>query len=205
MTLKHPANPVPVIAAFLALLGPLATAQSAAGSADLIVLNADIHTVDPARPRASAIAIREGRFMAVGHTADIQKLAGPDTRTIDAGGRSITPGFMDGHSHMGGNAPRVAGVDLSYIVAKSDWLKEITAAHQRLPTGEWMTGGYWDHTLSDGIYPDRAMLDAIAPDRPIFLRHIDGHYAWANSRALELAGVTASSPVPPGGEIVLEL
>lgn len=193
-----------VIAALIALMGAPAAAQTAQGAADLIVLNADIHTVDPALPRASAMAIREGRFIAVGDIADIQKLAGPHTRTIDAGGRSVTPGFMDGHSHMGGNAPRVAGVDLSYIVDKSDWLKEIAAAHQRLPAGEWMTGGYWDHTLSDGVYPDRAMLDAIVPDRPVFLRHIDGHYAWANTRALEMAGVTASSPVPPGGEIVLD-
>lgn len=185
------------------LLG-LTVARADDTPADLIVINADIHTADPAQPRASGLAIKEGRFLAVGQTATVLSLAGPQTRIIDARGRSVTPGFMDGHSHMGGNAPRVAGVDLSYIVDKADWLKEIAAAHQRLPADEWLTGGYWDHTLADGVYPDRAMLDAIVPDRPVFLTHIDGHYAWVNTRALELAGVSASSAVPPGGEIVLD-
>ncbi len=192
------------MATLLSAFLTLSSAQADDTAPDLIVVNADIHTADPAQPRASAMAIRDGRFMAVGKTPEILRLAGPKTRVISVDGRSVTPGFIDGHSHMGGNAPRVAGVDLSYIVDKSDWLKEIAAAHQRLPAGEWLTGGYWDHTLSDGIYPDRAMLDAITPDRPVFLTHIDGHYAWVNSKALALAGVTANSTVPPGGEIVLD-
>jgi predicted amidohydrolase YtcJ len=171
------------LATLLSAFLTLSSAQADDTAPDLIVVNADIHTADPAQPRASAMAIRDGRFMAVGKTPEILRLAGPKTRVISVDGRSVTPGFIDGHSHMGGNAPRVAGVDLSYIVDKSDWLKEIAAAHQRLPAGEWLTGGYWDHTLSDGIYPDRAMLDAITPDRPVFLTHIDGHYAWVNSKA----------------------
>jgi hypothetical protein len=73
-----------------------------------------------------------------------------------------------------------------------------------MPAGEWMTGGYWDHTLSDGIYPTREMLDAVVPDRPVYLVHIDGHYGWVNSKALELAGITADTPVPAGGEILVD-
>jgi len=183
---------------------PVLLADDPSGSADLIVVNADIYTSDRSRPKAAAFAVSQGRFIAVGDESDVRKFAGRETRIIDAGGRTVTPGFIDGHSHVGGDAPRVAGVDLSYIVDKAEWLKLIVAADRRLPRGEWLTGGYWDHTLSDGQYPSREMLDSVAPDRPIFLTHIDGHYAWVNSKALEVAGVTASSPVPPGGEIVLD-
>lgn len=73
-----------------------------------------------------------------------------------------------------------------------------------MPDGEWMTGGYWDHTLSDGVYPTKEALDEVVPDRPILLNHIDGHYGWANSLALDLAGVTADTPVPASGEILLD-
>jgi len=190
------------------VVGALSLVFSLAGkaspSADLIVVNADIYTSDPQRPRASAFSISQGRFMIVGDEADVRQLAGRDTKIIDAGGRTVTPGFIDAHSHVSGNAPRVSGVDLSYIVDKAEWLRLIVAADRRLQKGEWLTGGYWDHTLSDGLYPSREMLDAFTPDRPVFLTHIDGHYAWVNSKALEIAGVNEASAVPPGGEIVLD-
>lgn len=182
----------------------LVTSATAAAVPDLVVLNADIYTVDPAAPRVEAFAVEEGRFVAIGDTATIRRLAGAGTRIVDAAGRTVTPGLIDAHSHMTGNSPQVAGVDLSYVVDKAEWLSRVAEADARMPEGEWMTGGYWDHTLGDGVYPTRQMLDSVVPDRPIFLRHIDGHYAWANTRALELAQVTAKSTVPPGGEIVLD-
>jgi predicted amidohydrolase YtcJ len=184
----------------LVLLAPLGVLAAP----ELILLNGDVHTVDPAARRAEAFAVEAGRFIAVGDNDSIRALADAGTRVIDAGGATVTPGFIDAHSHMSGNSPPVAGVDLSYVEDKADWLQLIAEADARMPAGEWMTGGYWDHTLSDGVYPTREMLDDVAPERPIFLRHIDGHYGWANSRALEIAGVSASTPVPSGGEIVLD-
>jgi len=74
------------------------------------------------------------------------------------------------------------------VVDKDEWLQLIEQADARMPEGEWMTGGYWDHTLSDAVFPTKEMLDEVVPDRPIFLNHIDGHYAWANTLALDLAG-----------------
>jgi predicted amidohydrolase YtcJ len=171
---------------------------------DLIVINGDVYTVDPGTPRAEAFAVEGGRFAAVGSNAEIRALADDGTRIIDAGGNTVTPGFIDGHSHMSGNSPPVAGVDLSYVVEKDEWLRLIEEADERMPEGEWMTGGYWDHTLSDGQFPTKEMLDEVVPDRPILLNHIDGHYSWANSLALDLAGVTADTPVPAGGEIVVD-
>lgn len=178
--------------------------EPVASAPDVIVINADVYTVDDNNSRAEAFAIRDGRFAAIGSTREISSLADSDTRVIDAMGRSVVPGFIDSHAHVSGTAPRVAGVDLSYIVDKADWLKLIAEADARLPDGQWLRGGYWDHTLSDSRYPTKEMLDSIVPDRPIFLSHIDGHYGWVNSLALEMAGVTAESPVPPGGQIVID-
>lgn len=171
---------------------------------DLIVINGDVYTSDPALKRAEAFAVQNGKFEAIGSTTDIQALAGPNTEVIDAGGQTITPGFIDAHSHVTGNSPVVAGVDLAYVDDKAEWLRLIEQANARLPKDEWLTGGSWDHTLSDGEYPTKQMLDQVVPDRPVFLRHIDGHYAWVNSKALELAGVTPETKAPPGGEIVLD-
>lgn len=171
---------------------------------DMIVVNADIYTVDADTPRAEALAVKDGRFIAVGSTEEIQALGDDQTQIIDAQGATVVPGFIDAHSHISGTAPVVAGVDLSYIADKADWLQLIAEAEARLPEGVWLTGGYWDHTLSEGLYPTKEMLDSVAPNRPALLTHIDGHYAWANSQALQMAGITADRPVPAGGEILLD-
>lgn len=191
------------LTAALALI--LATGPAPAeAAADLIVIDADIRTVDPERPRAQALAVENGRFVAIGTTAEIRALADADTRVIAAGGATVTPGFIDGHAHVTGNSRAVAGVDIAYVADKDEWLRRIAEADDRMPAGEWMTGGGWDHTLSDGRFPTRRMLDAVVPDRPVYLTHIDGHYSWVNSKALALAGVDADTPVPAGGEIVLD-
>lgn len=179
-------------------------ANVAFAAADVIVVNGDIYTVDPEAARVEALAVEDGRFLAVGSNAEIRELADASTRVIDASGRTVIPGLIDGHSHVSGNSPLVAGVDLSYVASKDEWLRLIEEADQRFPEGEWLTGGGWDHTVIDGIYPTREMLDEIVPERPVFLTHIDGHYAWANSLAFALADVDADTPVPPGGEIVVD-
>ena len=198
-----PSRPSRLASIAATALGLLAAA-SAVAAPDLIVVNADAYTVDPRAPRVQAFAVEKGRFTAVGSNAQVRALAGSATRVIDAAGRTVTPGFIDAHSHVSGDSPVVAGVDIAYVADKQEWLRRIQAADERLPKGEWIVGGNWDHTLSDGVYPTRQMLDAIVPDRPVFLGHVDGHYAWVNSKALALAGVTAKTPVPAGGEIVVD-
>jgi predicted amidohydrolase YtcJ len=171
---------------------------------DLVILNADVHTVDPTIPRAEAFAILAGKFVAVGSTADIQSLAGEETRVVNADGVTIIPGLIDGHTHLIGGSGLAVGVDLSEIEDKSEWLNIIREKALTLDDRQWILGGAWDHNLSDGVLPDKAMLDAVAPNNPILLKDIDHHSAWANSLAIEMAGITVDSPVPTGGEILVD-
>lgn len=200
---------MPFLGAVMVLLAGCSSEQEAPNlpeqaAPDFIVVNGDVYTSDASAPRAEAFAVKDGKFVAVGSNADMRALASNTTKVIDASGNTVTPGFIDAHSHVSGNSPYVAGVDLAYVADKQEWLEMIKEADQRLPEGEWLVGGSWDHTLSDGAYPTKQMLDAVLPDRPAYLTHIDGHYAWVNTKALEMAGVTADTPAPPGGEVVTD-
>lgn len=182
--------------------GSLAVAQGPV--ADTMVLNADIRTADPAKPTAEAFAIKAGRFLVVGTNAEVRARASKQTKVIDAGGATVTPGFIDGHTHLSMGSDMVSGVDLSYIPDKATWLKKIAERSAQLPEGEWLVGGGWDYTLGEGSLPTKEDIDSVVRDRPVYLQDIDGHSHWANSKALELAGITAKTKVPPGGEIVLD-
>jgi predicted amidohydrolase YtcJ len=171
---------------------------------DLVVINADVYTSDQERPRAGAFAVDEGRFIAIGDDVEIRKLAGKATRIVDAEGNTVIPGLIDGHTHLVSGSSLATGVDLSEIEDKAEWLRIIADKAEELADGEWILGGAWDHNLSDGVLPTREMLDRVAPDNPVLLRDIDGHSQWANSLAIELAGITADMPVPTGVEIVVD-
>jgi len=186
------------------LFSACSSEESTVASPDLIVINADVHTVDSTVSRADAFAVTGGRFVAVGDTTKIRPMAGEDTVIIDAGGVSIIPGLIDGHTHLIGGAGLATGVDLSEIEDKDEWLRIIREKADSLPAGAWILGGAWNHNLSDGILPTKEMLDSVAPENPVLLRDIDFHSSWANTLAIELAGISADSEVPPGGEILLD-
>ncbi len=178
-------------------------APTAPASADLVLVNADIYTVDAGQPRAQALAVVDGKFSAVGSNEEIRALAGPGTRVVDAGGYSVTPGFVDGHTHTESGLTLISGVNLTGIVDKAEWLRIIADKVATMEKGEWLFGGAWNHLLGDGVLPSKEMLDEVAPDNPVLLFDIDQHNAWANSLALEIAGVTAATEAPPGGIIEL--
>ncbi|GAB4522311.1 MAG: amidohydrolase [Parvularculaceae bacterium] len=176
--------------------------QAAVEYADLIVWNADIRTVDADRPRASALAVINGKFAAIGDRPAVEALAGPDTEIIDASGATVLPGLIDGHVHLLSGLSLVRGVDLTGVAEREEWLRRIAARDAALPPGRWIIGGRWDHMLAGGPLPTRGELDAAAPGRPVFLADVDGHASWASSLALELAGIDADTPDPEGGEIL---
>lgn len=171
--------------------------------ADLIVINADIRTVEPAKPRATALAVRDGKFVAVGNESMIDELRGKNTQVVDAHGNTVTPGFTDAHTHFIVGTDLIRGVDLYNIGDRNQWARLIAEKDKSLPAGEWLVGGRWDVTLTDSQeLPTRQELDKIVADRPVVLTDADFHSIWVNSKAMELAGITADTPDPAGGEIV---
>lgn len=181
------------------------TSTNALAAADMVVINADVRTVNPAGAHAQAFAIQDGKFLQVGSNSEIQSLIGDETEIIDAAGKTVIPGLVDGHTHLHSAIDLIRGVDLYGMTKKSDWLKTIAARNKQLPPDAWLLGGRWDHTQAEkGILPTKADLDALVAERPVVLRDIDYHSVWVNSKALELAGITKDTPVPDGGEIVMD-
>lgn len=169
---------------------------------ELILCNANIITIDDRHPRAQAVAIADGRFLAVGGNEKVLALAGAGTRKIDLGGKTIVPGFIDAHTH-----PAVAGrmhlrqvdCDLRSITAIQDAIQTRAA---KTPPGEWVLGFKYDDTkTAEGRSLNLADLDAAAPQHPVYISHRGGHTAYVNSRALERAHITDETPDPPGGRV----
>jgi len=169
--------------------------------ADLVLIGGRVATMDPARSWASALAVRDGRIVAVGDDAGVCVHAGSRTRVIELRGRTVTPGFGDAHVH-----PVHAGLDsmrcdLHGSVGIGYCYDTIAAYARNHPNEPWIRGGGWYMGDFGGGAPSRFDLDRIVPDRPAFLASRDGHTAWVNSMALERAGVTAQSLDPADGRI----
>jgi predicted amidohydrolase YtcJ len=181
-------------------------ASIAAVDPDLVVLNAIVHTMDPALPRAEAFAVQGSRIIAVGSTADIRGLAGARTRTLDAKRMTIVPGFIDCHNHAGGstllyevlvgNPFEVEFVTIDSIIAK------LQARARETPAGMWVDGYFFDDTkLKDGRALTMRDLDRVSTEHPVCVHHRGGHTSFYNHRAFELAGITRETPDPAGGTI----
>ena len=186
----------------LSLTSILLTAQLTANP-DVIVINADVRTSDKSNGRASAFAVKDSKFIAVGNTEGILSMAGDSTNIIDANGNTVVPGFIDSHTHLSSGAKIVTGINLSEIREKAVWLEMIKERVKTMQPGEWLLGGRWDYTFENKGYPTRWELDAVAPNNPVALSDIDGHSMWVNTMAIELSGIEADSEVPMGGQIVL--
>jgi predicted amidohydrolase YtcJ len=185
------------------LLSPIAVWAQAKPAADLIITNANVWTVDSKLPKAQAVAIIGDRIVAVGSQADVQGWRGASTRVIDAAGKLVLPGFNDAHVHFVSGGQQLDAVDLNDAMTAEEFVKRVAQQASKTPKKQWITGGDWDETKwSPAQLPTKEMIDAVTPDNPVFLNRYDGHMSLANSIALRLAGVTASTPDPPGGSIV---
>ena len=172
-------------------------------TADLIIANANVWTVDKAHPTAQAVAVLGDRIIAVGLNADVEVLRSHDTKVIDAAGKLLLPGFNDAHVHFVGGGLQLDSVQLNDATSTAEFVRRIGEQAKKTPKGEWIQGGDWDETKwnSAGL-PTRELVDPVTPDNPAFLGRYDGHSALANSAALRLAGITSKTPDPPGGTIV---
>jgi predicted amidohydrolase YtcJ len=167
--------------------------------ADLIVLG-DVYTVDAARSWAKAVAVRGDRIVAVGSEADVRERVGDVADVID--GACVLPGFQDAHIHAAFAGRIRRHVNLDDLHSLTDYQDRIAAHAAAHPDDPWIVGGGWYGPVFTETGPHRRELDALVPDRPVFLMNTDTHAAWVNTRALELAGVTAATPDPWDGYFV---
>ncbi|MBE7516907.1 MAG: amidohydrolase [Chloracidobacterium sp.] len=171
--------------------------------ADIVVVNANIHTMDTARPLARSLAVLGGKIVRVGSDADTKPLIGPATRVIDAGGKTVIPGFNDAHLHFISGGMQLGLIDLRDARSREEFAARIKEYSAKLKPGEWILGGNWDHeNWTPNDLPTRQLIDAAAPNNPVFVERLDGHMGVANSLALKLAGVTKETKDVDGGLIV---
>ncbi len=203
---QKPIRPVLALVAIalLVVAQHVAAANQAARSfADIIVVRGRVFTVNERQPWGEAVAIRGDKIVAVGNVQQIIAYRGKNTRVIDARGKLVLPGFEDCHIHFMDGSLGLNQVDLNGATTVAEIqrrVEEYAASHPREP---WIAGMGWTYpTFGPGALPNKKFLDEIEPNRPVFLSAFDGHSAWANSKALTLAGITKETADPPNGQIV---
>lgn len=173
------------------------------GKADLILKNGTIYTVDQSFSKAEAIAIAGDKILSVGDNDEVLRYAGASTQIIDLGGKTVVPGFIDAHYHFMGVGAREFHLNLDGTRSLAEFLDKVRAEVAKAKPGAWVTGRGWiEEDWPSKKFPTRYDLDKVAPNNPVFLRRADGHAAVANSKALELAGITKDTPDPQGGQIL---
>ncbi|MGA2362426.1 MAG: amidohydrolase [Candidatus Aminicenantales bacterium] len=193
------------IGLLLATLGLLPGCSRTPGGkmVDLVLINGSVWTGDPRQPWAEAVAVRGNRIFKVGTTPEIRRLSGEGVTVVDLKGGLVLPGFIDSHTHFLAGGFSLSSVLLRDAKSREDLAARIAVKARSLGKGEWVVNGDWDHEqLSPPELPRKEWIDAVTPANPVCVNRFDGHMILANSLALKLAGITRTTPVPPGGEIV---
>ena len=172
--------------------------------ADLVLRGGRVHTLDSQAPTASAIAIKDGRIVAVGDGDAVKTWIGPQTRMVELSGRTVVPGLVDSHLHLIGLGKRRTELNLVGTTSLEGVLAKLKAAVKNTPANGWVRGRGWDQNdwTDHRGFPSAADLDRVSPKNPVVLTRIDGHALWANSAAMTLAGIDRSTTAPAGGQIV---
>ena len=191
------------LATYFAVVALAPAVLEAQTSADLILTNGRIYTVDNARPVASAIAVRNERIVFVGSDAEAKALAGPATQVIDLRGATVVPGIVDAHAHLLGLGNMLQRVSLAGSASYEEVIDRVKAWAKDVPPGKWILGRGWDQNRwPTKEFPTHEALSRAFPNNPVVLTRIDGHALLANAKAMELAHVTATTADPSGGRII---
>ena len=204
-----------LIVACVMIAGDRGFAQSATGEmqatakADMILHNGKIVTVDEAIGEVQAIAIRGDRILAVGSNAQMKALTDDSTMIIDLKGKLAIPGFIEGHGHFTSLGDAKMNLDLMAVRNWGEVIEMVAAAVAKASPGEWIVGRGWHQEKWDKAprgavegFPTHHDMSAVSPDNPVFLSHASGHASFANKKAMDLAGISAATADPPGGEIL---
>jgi predicted amidohydrolase YtcJ len=196
-------------AALFMLFALTACAGTDGDQADLVLTNGKVVTVDEALPEGEAVAMRDGRIVAVGSSAEMEAYVGAGTRVVDLDGRLAIPGFIEGHGHYTSLGQSKMILDLNDVANWDEIVAMVAEAVQSAEPGEWIAGRGWHQEKWDGVpagavdgVPVHTTLSAVSPDNPVMLGHASGHAAYANAKAMELAGIDRNTVDPPGGTIV---
>lgn len=191
------------LALLTAVIAPASTWAQSPSRADTVIVNARIYTVNAKQPWAEALAIGGDKILAVGSLQQIAPYRGPATKVIDAKGQLVLPGFTDCHIHFMDGSLGLTQVDLNETKSVAEIQKRVKDYASANPDKKWILGMGWTYpTFGPSALPDKKFLDEVVPDRPVFLQAFDGHSSWANSKALELVGITRETADPPNGKIV---
>jgi len=192
-----------LLALLLSVAGATLAQSPKSPSVDTIVLHGKVYTLNAKQPWAQAIAVQGGKIVSVGSDGEIEKLHSNGTKVIDAGGRLVLPGFTDCHIHFIDGSLSLDRVNLEDAKDPADIQQRLREYAKSHPGTGWVLGRGWDYGMfGEEALPHKKYLDEVFPDRPVFLEGYDGHTYWANSRALELAGINKDTPDPPNGAIV---
>jgi hypothetical protein len=171
--------------------------------ADLAIIHANIHTVNPAQPAAKAIAIRNGLILALADESTIRSHIGPHTQVIDGRGATILPGLIDSHGHMQALGESLENLELRGLKSEREIAAKVRAEAAKRKPGQWIRGEAWDQNLwPSKSFPTAAVLSQAAPNNPVALGRVDGHALWVNRRAMEIAHLDRATRDPAGGRIL---
>jgi len=174
----------------------------ASEQADTVLRGGAVYTVDATRSWAESVAIKAGKIIFVGSDRDVEALIGSRTAVIELAGKMVLPGFHDSHIHPISALMKTRMCNLRGLKSRSAYLEKIRQCVKDDVDSEWLMGSGWSHAYFDDQHrPDKKLLDAIVSDRPLTLSSYDGHSIWANSKAMELSGITAATEDPTAGII----
>ena len=173
---------------------------SSKNTPDVIYTNGHIYTSDISNSKVEAVAVKDGMILATGNLAEIEAMKGKETKVIDLGGKTMTPGFIESHGHLMGIGYNKLELDLMYVKTYDELVEKVAEAVQKAKPGDWITGRGWhqdkwierpDNMIKGFQTHDK--LSAVSPDNPVYLRHASGHATFANEKAMQLAGVNRLS------------
>ena len=170
-------------------------------SADLILFDGKVYTVDANRSWAEAVAVIDGKIAYVGSSTGAKKYKGRNTRLVDLDGKMVLPGFQDAHVHPIEAGMAYLGCSLHDGKSVEDYVLIVKECAQQSPEATFIDGGGWTMDLFEDGLPDKRLLDEVVSDRPVILKSASGHQLWVNSKTLEIAGIDAETPDPPRGRI----